>query len=259
MQNGMRPLHETLIIKPRLIICSQGDRKTGKSHLGFLAPQPVGFLNIDRGLDVVHDIALRLGIDYQDYLRANKFSSTETEAYTDLANSKEPLSIICAKMTPELNRLRSVYLTSLKENRTTVVDGFYQMYEIARLSYLGRLLQVMPRDYGPVNNEMRYWFEKARESDNNVIFTNRVADRWVDNKNTGEQEMKGWRDTAYEADMLVEHTCDKTKKGADAFKVSILTCRMNTAANGLWWSGEDVDFASIGMAVFPHSKEGDWR
>jgi hypothetical protein len=106
---------------------------------------------------------------------------------------------------------------------------------------------------------MRSWVEKARESDGNVIFTNRVADRWVNDKNTGEQEMKGWRDTAYEADILLEHTYDRQKKAPDSFKVSVLSCRMNTAANGLWWSGNDVDFAAIGMTVFPGTREGDWR
>jgi len=92
----------------RFVVCCAGLPKHGKTHLGFTAPEPIFFFNLDRGTEGVIDKFEGKEIYYEDYLIPSKVSE-KTKA-------------------DELDRFVGDYFSTIKAEKegTIFIDSFTQ-------------------------------------------------------------------------------------------------------------------------------------
>jgi len=98
---------------------------------------------------------------------------------------------------------------------------------MVRIAMLGKLTQVMPNQYGPVNAEFRHIFNLAKQSNANLLINHRMNDEYVNDKPTGRLKRAGFRNTAYE----VQVNLRSSKKGSD-FQIQIIDCRHDPGLDG---------------------------
>lgn len=134
---------------------------------------------------------------------------------------------------------------------TIVVDTATEMYELIRLAYFGKLTQVMPHHYGPVNAEMKEMIRMAYDTNMSVIFLHKMRKAYQDDKWTGGYEPAGWADMPFQVQANIEIWRDdapitsgqwKRGKGGDLsadglswvypFHVFIKDCNINMEMTG---------------------------
>lgn len=212
------------LIKDRLIVSVEGMDKQGKTHFALTAPAPLVFFNFDIGLEgvlhkhlgngrdiYVQDVRLPAVKDTGDY---NYLSALETfkRAYVDTMAMPEVQSI--------------------------VIDTATELWELMRMARFGKLTQVMPHHYGPVNAEYREILRMAYDSDKNLILVHKVKAEYVNDKNTGNMVRSGFKDTGF----MVQVNALSYRDEDDAFHLEVLNCRHNPQARGMDLEGDMVNF-----------------
>jgi AAA domain len=242
-------------IKSRLIVCSQGIQKCGKSHWYLTGPTPIAVIDIDDG------ISRAIGrFQHSKEIYVARYR----RGFTELRNGGSAQTVSKAA-DEQLDRMRTDYIQALKEARTVAVDGTAELYETIRLACFGRTEKVMERDYGPVNREMKLWVDLARNSDANVVFTHRMKREYQYIKETkkseptGEMVLEGWSKMFYECDMVIQHWKEDSEPIPDRYHTTVISCGMNPELDGMDFSGVSADFPTIAQLVFPETGEKDWR
>lgn len=234
----------------RLIVSIEGEEKTGKNHFAFGAPGPIGFHSFDYGDEGVIEKFLKSG---------KKIHKAEYRMAVPPGSSTQDTSNAA---TPIWNAFRSNYSIGLAKYRTTIVDTATDSYELIRMSYFGKLAQVMPHHYAPVNAEFKDLFRQAFSGDGNLILLHRVKEEWVNrvDKNgkevgtkTGRMLLAGYKDTPYETQVHL-----RAFKDGDGFHMEVVTCRQNPEIEGMVLDGEMNSFAGLGTLVYPDSDWEEW-
>lgn len=229
---------------PRLIVAIDGREKHGKTHFSLTAPGPIALFNMDMGLEgvirnddsfgfkrKVWEKKYRL-VDKNDADRAKKCWSEIASDYTDAVDDKDV--------------------------RTICIDTATEMWEILRIARFGRLTQVMPFQYGPVNAEYRELIRQAYASDKNLILIHKLKDEYVNDKRTGKQERAGFSDTKYLVQANLTAWRDDSTSGADRWNVEVSDCRQNMDIAGMDLQGVMCNFWTLGMLVFPDTNPEYW-
>jgi len=170
--------------KRRIIAISGGMEKTGKTTFAASAPDPLYSLGLDRGAEVIslhsagREIYLKQYIAPRD-LQPNQYTSTWED-------------------------FKATYYSILNNNRgSLLVDTETAMYELIRLARFGKLTQVMPEQYGPLNAELNSMMDAAFESDMTVVMIRRAAPVYSGRQATGQWEDRGWSQMPYVVEMRV--------------------------------------------------------
>ena len=173
---------DEIVEVPRRLVASVGGReKTGKTHVALTAPAPVILFNIDLGTEGVVG-KFQEGFDGQEakkvYVYDVRFqrNSTQTKDYAPLWLDLK------AKLT-------SAWGLS---GGTVVMDTASEAHELSRLAAFGKLTQVMPHHYGPVNAEWRELIRLAYDSKMNTILIHKMRPKYVNDVRTKEYEIKGF-------------------------------------------------------------------
>jgi hypothetical protein len=222
--------------RPHIISAVDGQEKNGKTHLGLTMPGPIAIINSDTGLEGVVEkfenekAIVKFDFDHRDannYKQWEKMWVDVKKAYRNALRSKDIRSILC--------------------------DTGTEMWELIRLARFGKLDQVMPHHYGPVNKEFRDLIREAYDSDKNVMFLHKMKQEYVNDKFTGKYERAGMKDMAY----LVQVNM-RTFWTEDGFAVKIIDCRQNAALKGEVITEPLNDFLTIAQMVYPNTEEGEW-
>lgn len=253
---GFHTLSATSRPKYRMIMSIEGETKQGKNHFSFTAPGRIGFHSFDHGDEGMIEKFLkgqrglrRVDIDKAEY-RVNVPPDADVQTTSKACD-------------PIWQAFRTNYQIGLGKYRTTVVDTGTDVYELVRMAYFGKLQQVMPHHYAPVNTEMKELFRSAYSSDSNVIFIHRVKDEYENKKGkdgketsfkTGRRIMAGYRETPYETQVHL-----RCFRDAEGFKAEIITCRQNPDIEGMELTGDMCSFPALGQLVYPDSTEKDWQ
>jgi hypothetical protein len=138
----------------RLVIATVGEasrmtpagEKTGKTHWACGGKQPVLVVGTDTGTDAVVRKLKAQGKEI--YL--NLFQAPRLEPGVDAATRAKAYD-------PVWDAARGAIVAAIdnKEVKTLVIDKADQLWEWLRLARFGKLAQVMPQHYGPVNAEFR--------------------------------------------------------------------------------------------------------
>ncbi len=235
-----REVPETQI--KRIIMSIEGPEKEGKTHFSLTAPAPLALINIDNGLEGVKE----------KFLSQKEIYTHQVEIPSTLGGAVDVGE--CEKL---WDSCKGAYLDALgtKGLKSLVMDTATEMWELIRLARFGRLTQVMPFNYGPVNAEFRDLIRAAYNSDKNVIFIHMIKPKYINDERTHEMERAGFGDMGYlvQANVLMRRDVDA------GFVLHIKNCRQNPEVAGLDLMGVMCNFPFFAANVFPGSDPGEWE
>jgi hypothetical protein len=229
----------------RIIISLTGEEKTGKNHTSFTAPGPMYVHSFDVGLDGV----------------VQKFQKDKEIYIADYELTIQPGEASAGEVAEAADKVWQQFVSNYRDglascgNGTTVVDTDTELYELLRLARFGKLTQIMPHHYGPVNAELRDVIRESYDHDANVFFLSKKTDIWENyvgadgkekGRKTGLKGRKGFGDLPFLVQVVASTVREDTGDGT-AFNVQIEDCRFNPQANGALVLN---DYDSIMSAIF---------
>jgi len=235
----------------RLILNVEGGEKQGKTHFALTAPGPIALIDMDIGLEGV----------------ISKFTKVK-KIYVASFNYRDATE---PKQWEEMwKRMKQCYMDSLasKNIRTLIVDTATEMWELVRMASFGKLTQVKPHHYAPVNAEFRDLLRKAYDSNKNLILIHKQKKEYVDEKWTGNMERAGFGDVGYavQANIIswritaLDETYGKGREdGYKGFGITIRDCRQVSELAGTEILEPLNTFSVLASQVFPSSDESEWE
>ena len=228
-------------VKPRLIVSVSGHEKQGKSHFAMTAPGPIAYFNADIGMEggvgkFTDDKEIHV-------LEVARVENEETDAED------------------EWDRFEKAYKAMLRSNyiRTMVMDTATEIWELLRMARFGRLTQVMPYQYGPVNAEYRALIREAFNWDKNLVLLHKMKEVYSGNgpkaAPTGEWTRSGFKDTGY----LVQVNATIDHYAVEGFSLTIEDCRHDPELMGFELEGDMCNFQGLGAVVLPMLSPDTWE
>ena len=170
--------------KRRIAAIIGGIEKTGKTTLAGSGDDPVYLLSIDRGSEVLALKSAGRQIYMRKYLSPREAQPGQHEQVWA--------------------QFKSDFYGVLKVGKgTLIVDTETSMYEIIRLARFGKLTQVTPEQYGPINAELTAMMDAAFETEMNIIMVRRTAAEYAGRQRTGGWEDRGWNQMPFIMDMRI--------------------------------------------------------
>jgi hypothetical protein len=169
---------ETVPVHNRLVLALRGKEKQGKTHFALTAPGPIALFNQDVGLEgVIHKFTS------DKVIAVYEFGEYSTKVLAD----------------QEWNRFLRAWQMCLARDdlRTIIMDTATDVWELARMAYLGKLTKVMPHNYTEVNSVFRKFIREVYDTDKNLILIMKQKPVYVNDTRTGEWEASGFSDTKY--------------------------------------------------------------
>lgn len=231
-----------------LAICAQGPEKEGKTHFAFTAPDPIVAIASDTGTEAIAATARKNGKRVATYTYRVPPSGQQRSEY-----EREWIKIEKA--------LNGVLVN--KNIRSVVIDTGTEVWEMLRLARFGKLTQVMPHHYGPVNNEMKDIVKAMVDrADLNTIWIHKLKKEYKTNKAgndawTGGYERAGFGDMPYLCDVVIEHFFDRENR---QFGIRVKGSRYN-AQNivGNEYLGDMATFPVLAAECFPATDLDYWE
>lgn len=216
----------------RLIVNAEGEEKSGKNHFGFSAPGPIYEHSFDIGNEGV----------------VQKFQSDKKIYIAEYELATQPGEADARAVAESADKLWQQYLSNYRDglascgNGTTLVDTGTETWELLRLARFGKLTQVMPHHYGPVNKEMQEMIREGFGHKCNVVFLHKQKDEWenyVDGtgkekgRKTGRKTRVGFNDLPFLVQVNVH--CERVDQqgGGSDFQITVEDCRQNPDLNGV--------------------------
>jgi hypothetical protein len=276
--------------KRRIVVAIDGRERQGKTHFCLTAPGPIVYLDFDMGGEGVVEKAQAKG---KTIIRTAPFVARPPETTSE---DVQELSVI------EWERFKKSYDAFLtkpalmvgKEKvkaRTIIIDTGTEMYELLRLAWFGKLVQVPTFKYRETNAVMRDIVRSALESDVNVILTHKMKAEWKkgagDEKQSksGAYERAGFEEMghlvqanlfAYRAPLpgaasakwkfkvgtgeAHEWVADaRSEKDDLGFRVRFLDSRHDPTLEGIELQNDTATFTDVARMIHPDTTEKDWE
>jgi len=214
----------------RLIVSAEGEEKSGKNHFAFSAPGPIYMHSFDIGNEGV----------------VQKFQNQKRIMIAEYELEIQPGEGDPREVAESASKVWDQFLANYRDglnscgNGTTVVDTGTEMWELLRLSRFGKLTQVMPHHYGPVNKEMQEAIREGFSHECNVVFTHKKKPEWENyigtdgkekGRKTGKMTRVGFSDMPFLVQMNVECQRIDLDEGGSEFQIFIEDCRQNPSLN----------------------------
>jgi len=168
-----------------------GETNTGKTSLALTAPGPIALIHAAEKIDGIVQKQIEAGKDVKLYDFSGIFSGNEQE--------------IAVEASASFAGLKDAIEDAWGWARTVIIDTHTEMWELIRLARFGKLSQVMPHHYGPVNAEWLGIFKHFRkQKDTNLIVIGHVRERYRNDKPTGIMEPAGQKQMGYLSDVMVK-------------------------------------------------------
>lgn len=223
------------------ILAVYGETDTGKTSFALSAPGPIALIHTAEKIDgVVQQFAAKKDI------RMFNFGGTFTGTPQEIS---EQANKVLAKMRAHLT-------DAIKWARTVVLDTHTEAWELLRLARFGKLAQVKPIHYGPVNAEWLSMMKMFRQAGANVnlIAVGQIREKYVNDKPTGRFEQAGQKGMSYLPDVIV--LTERTKKGG--FVGTIEKGWMNAETEGLEIEDDMLTFAQV-MGLVTGTDADEWE
>jgi hypothetical protein len=226
------------------------DEKCGKNHFAFSAPGPIGCISIDYGLDgVVQKWQTKKEINVSKYR-------------LEIPPKGADMNKVAVSSTDMWDSIITDYHFSLSKYRTTIIDTADEAWAILRLARFGKLDQVKPHHYGPVNAEFRDMYREAYDLDSNLIMLHKAKAEYVNDQRTGKRERAGFSDTGFlvqvELKLFKVHPDDRDGDDDLGFRGLIISCRQNPEIEGQTLEGPMLNFPMLASMVYPDTSPEDW-
>lgn len=238
-------------VRPRLIISVEGKAKDGKTHFALTAPAPICFFNLDKGIEgVIHKFSNK-----EIYVSDYPVAIDPSDKYPDMT-----------KVAPIWEKFKEDYITALNAGapthlsqgiRTIIIDTATEANELIKLARLGKLSQVVPFNYVPVNYEFKSLLDQALICPRNVniIFLHQQHTKWVDGHATREVERAGFKSMEFIVQAYLRSFYDD-----GCFNLEILDCRHNKSLKGFTMAGNDTcNFQTVASMLLPQFPAEVWQ
>lgn len=231
---------ETRITQPRIILSLCGLEKQGKTHFALTAPGPIAMFSTDIGEEGV----------VEKFTKDKEIFIMSIDRVDDDAAEQAP---------KEYERFKKAYLGLLrgKEVRTIIIDTATEIWELLRMARFGRLTQVMPYQYGPVNAEYRALIREAYNWDKNLILLHKMKAQYINDKRTGEYERSGFSDTGFLVQVNSQIYRYSPEDGGE-FVLSVKDCRQNPDLAGEEFEGPMATFPMLATMIMPDVDPEVW-
>jgi hypothetical protein len=219
-------------MKRRLIVSLTGEDHSGKNHCAFTAPAPIYVHSFDPGIEGV----------------VEKFHNKK-----DIYIATYELEIQPGEATPQVvaesaDKVWQQFISNYRDGLascgqgTTVVDTDTEAHELIRLARLGKLSNVLPHMYGPVNAEFRDFLREGWGRPANIFLLSKYVDEWENftdstgrekGRKTGNKVRKGFADLPFHVQIC--GICERIDQdgGGSQFQVLITDCRQSAEYNGM--------------------------
>lgn len=237
-------------IRKRLTVAVDGVEKCGKTHFALTAPGPIAIQSVDMGLE---GVIQKFQADKEIWLAERRMELPDGGLLKEL--SLEQTSAAAQKCVKEII---SDFRDALSDTniRTIIWDSATEVWEILRLARFGKLTQVKPHHYGPVNAEYKDLLRLANDSDKFLVLLHQMKDEYINDKRTGSYKRAGMSNTGFL--VQVGGVCGKDSAAEDTstkFSYTINDCRFNTELEGLSLTGTDCDFPHLAALVLDNDPE----
>jgi hypothetical protein len=238
----------------RIVMCTKALDKRGKTHFAMTAPGPIAIVGLDTGTKEV----------------ASKFLGTKELicAYHKVTGKLADVKKTAEAADKEWDTVRDSIETATNHPkiRTLIIDTGTEVWELLRLARFGKLAQVMPHQYGPVNKEMRDLVKRAYErEDLNVIWIHKLKKQYSQNKKgedswNGSYDLAGYSDIPYLVDLTLEHYwVSPTEDEPGRFGIHVTGVgRQTPDVCGLKLEGDDCNFQMLAMMLYPDVDPAWW-
>lgn len=231
----------SILVKPRIIMSISGLEKQGKTHFSLTAPGPIAFFSTDIGEEGV----------VGKFTKDKEIFIMNIDKIDDDSANQAPA---------EFSRFKAAYLAILrgKEVRTIIIDTATEIWELLRMARFGRLTQVMPYMYGPVNAEYRALIREAYNWDKNLILIHKMKAQYINDKKTGEFERSGFSDTGFLVQVNTQIYRYSPADGGE-FVLWIKDCRQNPDLAGEEMEGPMANFQMLASSILPDVDIKEWE
>lgn len=225
----------------RIIVSLSGLEKQGKTHFSLTAPGPIAFFSVDIGEEGV------IG----KFMDTKRIEVYEVEHLGEDAADKAP---------DEWKRFINAYRFALRHGdfKTIVLDTATELWELLRLSRFGRLTQVMPHHYGPVNAEFRTLIREAYGFNKNLILLHKMKQEYIGEKKTGKWERAGFSDTGFLVQVNARAYRYSESDGGN-FAIQVDDCRQNPDLCEMEFEGPMCNFQMLACNVLPDVDPANWE
>lgn len=251
LPKSFRLLDKGTVNTKRLIVSVSGREKSGKTHFALTAPGPIAYFDTDVGTEGV----------IEKFVAAGKVIYHNGYDYHELQDMRKK---VVGPVDPEpyirmWEGMKSDYVQVMDSKvRTVVMDTGTEIWELLRLARFGKLSQVMPHHYGPVNAEYRQLLRLAYLSDKNLILLHKVKAEYVQEKRTGNWERAGFGDTGFMVQTNIRCWRRKNDDGLLKFGITIEDCRQSAECAGLELEEPLCDFSTVAAMITGMDVEA-WR
>ena len=238
----------------------EGETKHGKTHLALTAPAPILYISLDRGFDdlkpsfagkEIHPVDFHLPPIYETPEETKaKMAAGDLRARIEVQKAQAERR--AAKMVDTAadywGRFRKLWSDAMNPKngvKTVVVDTASALWELLAFAKFGKLTQVPPMLWGPVNAEFKsLMLSPYNTRAVNVILIHHVGDDYADNadgssRKTGTRKRKGFKEIGQIPQWIVkcsraDATTAMIKKGEPRtrFVAEILDSGVRPETNG---------------------------
>ena len=218
-----------------------GETNTGKTSLALTAPGPIALIHAAEKIDGIVQPQIANGKEIRLYDFSGIYGGTPEEIATEASAS--------------FRALKAAIEDSWSWARTVVIDTHTEMWELIRLARFGKLSQVMPHHYGPVNAEWLGIFKAfRRQKDTNLIIIGHMRERYRNDKPTGIMEPAGQKQMSYLADVILRMGRNKKLD----FIGKLEKAWWNATIEGLELENEMLDFPTV-MGLVTEEDPEEWQ
>jgi len=238
---NFKPLDSTN--RHRLIVRSWGPEKAGKNHFGFTGPSPIFGQYFDPG--GTEGVA-------EKFIRGEYGAPKEIHAITYRFDKSD---VSQAQAVDIRDQFILDYEVALQNARTVQWDET-EVWELFRWAQFGGDSDA-PKFYAPLNAKYRFLIQSAYDAGVNLQLIQKVKEKWGENSKgqprpTGGFEPTGFKEGNYICQANLEHAWD----AENGFSVLVHNCRQNMTLSGERFG--NLDWATLGMLVYPDSNESEW-
>lgn len=228
-------------LQPRIIMSISGLEKQGKTHFALTAPGPIAMFSTDIGEEGV----------------VSKFISGKDIYIMDISTAGEEED----EAGEEYDRFHESYISMLRGNdvRTIIIDTATEIWELLRIAKFGKLTQVMPYMYGPVNKEYRLLVKESYNYNKNLILLHKMKAKYINDKRTGDYERAGFNDTGFLVQVNAQVYRYSPEEGGE-FALYVKDCRQNPDLAGEEFMGEVMcNFPFVANMILPDVDPSNWE
>lgn len=217
----------TELTRRTAFVCTYGESGSGRTTFALTAPGPIALLHASEKIEgIVQPFAKKKDIRILDF--GGIFEGSEQE--------------IAKQADVKVREVKAAIDDAFGWARTIVLDTHTEFWELMRLARFGKLSQVLPHHYGPLNAEWRTLFKRFRQQDSvNLVCIGQIRERYRNDKPTGKMEQAGQKEMTYFSDAVV-----RTERGKNGdFGGVIEKGWMNAPSEGMELDGEMLTFGWV--------------